>query len=634
MRDPSLSQQDGEAGANAPPEGKTKMTTTKTLTALCLLPIILKIAALAAAVEELRRDATGTISALRFKMARRISEKVQAILEAEIAIQKMKRDDLGFIRVGSTPTDIKRAFFSRRISDVQDERLDPFQQAKRLVERELLTPTDKETVEWSRSLHDDDKSTAAKKNNHTFLMRATAPLALDVATKLAKKCASFEEAWSFSLAALGELTARWDPAKGLRLSSFIMACLPLEAEKERQEAVLGDAQDWKAASVESVINRILDGEFNQPWTTWYSDCQLSQAKIFCSEGENPETLTGWEYPENATVTYDSEGRIVNGLPMMTTVKRTVPVRGKMVTKEVKEPVFNPMPLVSRFMATKSSRKAFTSKGLNKPRTWKRAKTGIQASVIEAAGKEFAQNLATYPKLSARDMTAARAKAPLRPLRREEITPRMVQSGMRQYRSDTQGFDERKWSLFAIASIMERLGKVSSYDVVITNDEGDETRKSDFLEAPEAEEVHPYDLAKEIILAIFVDEELDPAAQVSSLLSRNDLDSTTVEALSIVLAATPRITFAKLEAEDSPAYDAETISATSPLVAELKASGLYELALEIPVQKFLKAKGTAFFTLCSKYGVRVKHARLLVDMVTAHQAAIITTVSDSRADAWA
>lgn len=493
-------------------------------------------------------------------------------------------------------------------------RADSFELARRDVKIGFILLSDEQTLELAAVLGNEELDPEERQEAFELLFRASRAEALLAAATTTRAFESFESAWTGAQVALSVAIRRWDPRKGMRFLAYVRAILPSELEKERKEAALLDDQDWSGKAVAASIGTIVDDGHNRPWTSRYMDVQGNLKEL-------PSRRPTLEFPEFTSVTRDAQGRIVTLEPATTTEVREVTrrVKGKTIRefKEVHVPVANPM-LAWMTQRKANTMKAFKARTRNWPRKQTRSKTGYHLKEIETAGFAFRRSV-LGTKFTSRLMRRLVFLKPFRPLRRDDVSPRMVQQAMRRHRTlNETAFDERKWSVGRIASIMESLAHVTSYDELLVDDEGDGTRKSDLMAAPQPE-VDDYEQACERLITFGVQAGLSFRTPVAALLADNDLPEGLLKDIALVTQGQPRVTLAQIDRESTPEFDAEQLEDAQYITERLQKSGLWELALSIPTHKFLAAYHAGrpgFCTLCSRYGVRVKHAIQIMKAIDA------------------
>jgi len=444
----------------------------------------------------------------------------------------------------ATPNKLNRVPTSLEIRALSG-RTDDFELARHRAENGFLLLTDGDTFKFAGILQNEEASPAQKEAAYTYLSRNLAPLALQAAVKEADKFSSFAAAHSAADIALWKVVSRWDPKKGMKLSFFVQSTLPVELERERKEAEAVSRTEWIHIAVKTAMNEITENGYNKLYMTAYSDAQGDTVTLKARTAGTPPTLT-LAFPDTTTVT------------------RTAGITVRVPPEKFEGS--NGQTLPNLLLSWLNHRKANVSKTFNPrtrnwPRITARAKTGYKLTEIQSFGHEFSKStLGT--KLTSRLMQSRIFARPPRPIRQEDVTPRMVQDVMKQNRKlKNMPFDEKAWSLARIADIMYDLHTVTSYNAVITDSEGDTTQLLEFIAAPEQ------------------DDDVIP--------------------------------------EDE--FDTEELSDASRIAEHLMKSGLWELALSIPLKKFLtahRAGHPGFCTLCSRYGIRVKHALSIVKAIEA------------------
>ncbi|MFC5849155.1 hypothetical protein [Deinococcus petrolearius] len=546
-------------------------------------------------------------------------------------VNTLKGQNLTVCTVRSTK-DGDRVVEATHLSHTLESRLDPFQAARYEVTKNLVFLTDKQAIELSKVMNDPEADKDTREEVFELLFRATAPEALMLAVQEAEKFHNFDAAWASGRRALWKALERWDPTKGMRLLTFVRAVLPPEFERDYKEQDIHDQEDRVGTSVSSSMATILDGGHNRPWTTHYSDTQGQLLTI------QPRKTNTWgmvtqpavvvlQFPEFTTVGWEmtKKGhRIVSVLPQTRSQVQNVvkTVRGRQISelKEIQMPVANPMQAwMTQSKTDQSKAKVFNSKTRNWPRKQDRSKTGYKVSELVLTQQAFDETV-LGTKFTSRLMQRLVFLKPFKPIRDEDITPRMIQMAIRRHRTlHQQVFDERTWSLPKIGQIMENLKLITSYDEVISDDEGDTTRKSDFLAAPEQDAPDEFTQAVELVDAYVTVHGLDRQQPLATLLGR-DLTPELVDAIAVLAKGRPRVVIDDAVA-DQAEYAPEQFADATRISDKLMKSGLWEIATSIPLHKFLRAHrknaaGAEFCMLCSNYGVRVKFALQIVELVEA------------------
>lgn len=432
---------------------------------------------------------------------------------------------------------------------------DAFELARARVERDFVVLTDGETLKLTHLLHDEEVSPRQKENAYALLHRAAAPLALLAARDNASKFQSFEAAHSAAEIALWTTLRRWDPKKGMRLSTFVRLTLPVELERERKASEVIDRMNWAEITLKAAMHVITETGHNRLFLTNYTDAE-GTVTVHRLAGKAPQFTLA--FPLHATVTY------------LTTAQ------GNLIEKRATEATER-NPMLAWFTNMKATTvKTFSTRTRNWPRKQDRSKTGYKLSAIQKAGEDFITS--TFgTKLTSRLMRARVFHKPFRPIRQDEITPRMLQDVMRRDRvMKQQPFDEKAWSITRIADLMQQLHTVTSYDIALSDDEGDETRLLDFIAAPEHDE---------------------DDTEIETLQDENGEEQDVIK----------------------PRFNEGQLDDSQRITERLQASGLWEMAMNIPLKKFLNAYDAGrpgFCTLCSRYGIRVKHGLQIVRAIEA------------------
>ncbi|KQR21873.1 hypothetical protein [Deinococcus sp. Leaf326] len=528
--------------------------------------------------------------------------------------------------------DGERVVEGTHLSMMLESRLDPFQAAQYEVRKDLVFLTDKQAIELSKVLNDPETDKRTRNEVFELLFRTTAPEALKLAVQEAEKFHNFDAAWATGRRALWKALERWDPTRGMRLLTFVRAVLPPEFERDYKEQDIHDQEDRVGTSVSSSIATILDGGQNRPWTTHYSDTQGQLLTIQPREINEwgmvtQEAMVVLQFPEHTTVSWEMTkkgNRIVSVLPQTRSHVQNVvkTVRGRQISelKEVQLPISNPMQeWMTQSKTDQSGAKFFNPKTRNWPRKQDRSKTGYKVSELALTQQAFDETV-LGTKFTSRLMQRLVFLKPFKPIRDEDITPRMVQMAIRRHRTlSQQVFDARTWSLPKIGQIMEGLKMITSYDEVISDDAGDTTRKSDFLAAPDVDMPDEFAQAVELVDAYVTVHGLDRTQPLATLLGR-DLTPALVNAIAVLAKGRPRIVIDDAIV-DQAEYAPEQFADAARISEKLMKSGLWEIATSIPLHKFLlahrtKAAGAEFCALCSNYGVRVKFALQIVELVEA------------------
>jgi len=430
---------------------------------------------------------------------------------------------------------------------------DAFELARQEIVKEFLILNDAQVIKYVTAIKEDSEFSKKDQDEaYSRLHRAYAPLALQAAVAATRKQSNpgLEVAHSCAQISLWKVIKRWDPTKGIKLSSFVSLMLPIELDREIREEELVNRSEWKRISVSTTLENLLEHAGNQPYLTWYADAQLEvTAKNLMA------------FPEYTSVTRTG-AQMTLRTPDCT--ERQEVIKGKL--KVIKVPVANPM-LTWITDSKAPATKVFSTKRFNKPRTdhRKRAQTGFKIQEMIAARLEVLSQLQKHPKLTSTFMKSKIFARPARPLRRDDITPRMIQDAMRKNRRELgSAFDEKAWSIFQISELMHELYNVVSLDAPVSSDTESNATLADFMSAPEM-----FDADDEI-------------------------------------------------PEDE--FDFDELADASEIVASLQKSGLWEVALQMPLHKFLnahRAHRAGFCTLCSRYGLRVKHALQVVQVIEAH-----------------
>lgn len=421
---------------------------------------------------------------------------------------------------------------------------DDFELARRTAEQDFVLLSDGETLRLAGILASEDSTALRKEYAYTLLHRALSPIALLAAREQAGNFVSFSAAHSAALISLWRVVHRWDPKRGMRLSAFVRFTLPVELERERKEAEAISRSDWSHIAVRAAIHEIIQSGHNRPFMTAYSDAQGETLAPLLRRPGLPAPLV-LRFPAHTTVSLQA------GL--------TVRIPPEKVENGAGKP--QPNPLLSWF----SGHKSITVRTFPKPRNWPRkttrARTGYKVRQLQDAGEAF-RSTVFGSKFTSRLMQTRVFSRPPRPIREEDVTPRMVQDVMRQNRKlKGQPFDEQAWSVARIGALMDELYTVTSYDVTIQDDEGDETRLIDFLAAPDQDDEE------------FPEEEFAP----------------------------------------------EQVQDAARITERLQKTGLWETAMRIPLHRFLlayRAGRPGFCTLCSRYGIRVRHATEIMGAIEA------------------
>ena len=428
---------------------------------------------------------------------------------------------------------------------------DSFELARMESCKELLLLSDAQCIKYVSALDEEtDFNPADRQEAYSRLHRAFSPLALQAAVNATRKVSApgFDACLSSAHIALWLVVKRWNPAKGMKLSRFINLMLPVELDRQIKDEELISRTEWKRIAVSTVIEMLLSQGANQPYLTWYADTQLEVIG---------KRLMAFPTFTSVTSTTTRHGQLMTLRTPDTTSSESV-VNGK--RKVIQTPVANPM--LSWQNSKAALPKAFLNRRLNTPRKTKRSTTGFKVSELMSARSELHRQLRAHPLLTSSLMKSRLFARPARPLRRDDITPRMVQDAMRQHRRDTgAAFDEKAWSTHAIATLMDELYREVSLDAPVLADGEHTASLADFLAAPEQD-----------------DDEI------------------------------PEMEFSFDELADA-----------SDIVVSLQTSGLWEIALSIPLHKFLKAfriSRAAFCTLASSYGIRVRHAILICQTIEA------------------
>ena len=544
-------------------------------------------------------------------------------------VNTLKEQNLTVCIVKSTK-DGNRVIEGTHRAHMLESRLDPLQAARYEVTKDFVTLTDKQAIKLSKVLNDPETDKKTRNQVFELLFRATAPEALVLAAQEAEKFHNFDAAWASGRRALWKALERWDPTKGMRLLTFVRAVLPPEFERDHREQDIHDQEDRVGTSVSSSMATILDGGHNRPWTTHYSDTQGQLLTI------QPREINAWgrvaqpavvvlQFPEFTTVSWEMTkkgNRIVSVLPQTRSQVQNVvkTVRGRQISelKEIQLPVANPMQdWMTNSKTDQRKVKVFNSKTRNWPRKQDRSKTGYKVSELVLTQQAFDETV-LGTKFTSRLMQRLVFLKPFKPIRDEDITPRMVQMAIRRHRTlSQQVFDERTWSLPKIGQIMEGLKLITSYDEVISDDEGDTTRKSDFLAAPDVDMPDEFTQAVELVDAYVTVHGLDRQQPLVTLLER-DLTPELVNAVAVLAKGRPRVVIDDATV-DQAEYAPEQFADAARISDKLMKSGLWEIATSIPLHKFLLAYlagRPGFCTLCSRYGIRVKFALQIVELVEA------------------
>lgn len=428
---------------------------------------------------------------------------------------------------------------------------DSFELARTRVERDFLLLTDAETMKLAGLLKNEEASPRQREAAYAALHRATAPIALATAVREAHRFETFETAQAAAELALWTTVRRWEPTRGMKLNRFIALTLPVELERERRASAVIDRVSWSEIALKAAIHDITETGRNRPFLNLYSDTEGTAVTV-----KGKRSLT---FPVAATVQYidTPHGRAIAG-PLAQDSKDEL------------------NPLYAWTTHTKvNTRKVFTDRTRNWPRKQARSKTGYKLTELQDHHAAFTDS--TFgTKLTSRLMRARVFHKPYRPIREDEITPRMIQAVMRRDRlKKAQKLDEATWSIPRIAALLETLHTVTSYDIALTDDEGDETSLLEFIAAPERDDdlpeidtIHENGEEYDVIKPRFNEDELNDAAYITE---------------------------------------------------RLQASGLWELAMNLPLDKFIRAHDAGrpgFCTLCSRYGIRVSHALQIVKVIQA------------------
>lgn len=429
---------------------------------------------------------------------------------------------------------------------------DSFELARARVEREFLLLTDGETLKLAGLLRNEEAPKKQREAAYTALHRATAPIALAMAVKEAQRFPSFDAAHAAAELALWTTVKRWDPKRGMKLSKFLSLTLPGELDRERKANEVIDRVAWAEIAVKAAISAITETGRNRLFLNLYSD-----AEGLTNVSKGQRTLT---FHSQATVKYIE-------------TRHGLAIAGPLTTDDQG----GPNPLIQWFTHSKANTsKVFATRTRNWPRVTAKAKTGYKLSEIQTAGEEFTSSV-FGTKHTSRLMRAKVFNKPFRPIREDEVTPRMIQAIMRRDRlTKQQVFDEKAWSIDKIALLLEQLHTVTSYDITISDDEGDETRLQDFLAAPEKDDEQP---------------------EIETIQDENGEEMDVVK----------------------PRFNDDELNDAQYIAERLQASGLWELAMNLPLHKFLSAHDAGrpgFCTLCSRYGIRVKHALQIVKVIQA------------------
>lgn len=456
---------------------------------------------------------------------------------------------------------------------------DSFELARARAEREFTVLSDRDSIRLAGVLQNVESSPRLQELAYDALHRAVAPLSLLAARDSADRFQNFDAAYNAAEIATWTLLKRWDARKGMKLSAFLRHMLPVELEKQRKEVEVIDPSNWAELSIKATISAITLTGHNRLFLTGYSDSEGIAVSSKRVAGQRPRlSLT---FRAHATVTYMEtiKGNLITArTPMTTTALKDVEVvkggKKTVVRKEVELPQSNPMLTWLTDRKTNTLKFQFRTTR-NWPRKTAKAITGYKLAFIQEAGSQFRASVFGN-KFTSRLMQRKVFHKPFRPIREENVTPRMIQDMMRKDReTKSQPFDERAWSITKIGYLMEQLHQVTSYDAVITDDEGDSIRYSDFLAAPEQECDD-----REIETIQVGDEEMD-----------------------II----------------KPSFDEQELDDARYITERLQESGLWDIAMNLPLQKFLAAHHAGrpgFCTLCSRYGVRVKHALQIVKCIDA------------------
>ena len=214
--------------------------------------------------------------------------------------------------------------------------------------------------------------------------------------------------------------------------------------------------------------------------------------------------------------------------------------------------------------TKTATKADVEKvrffGRNKPRKQQRSRTGYKVAELKEVGQEFK----ALEKLSGRRSLAKVFRHPGMPMRRSAITARMVRAEMEYSRKKKGILLGKQWSLGTIELLMKEAYDLVSYDVRL-NTEADET----FLD----------------LMGVYHDP-----------LEEEEIEGD----------------------EDVPEFNETQTADASHMVGKLQQSGLWEVAMNLPLKKFMAAyqngNTKALAELCHAYGVRMRHARDICGIV--------------------
>ena len=457
---------------------------------------------------------------------------------------------------------------------------DSFELARARAERDFTVLTDAESIRLAGILSNEEATPKLREQAYNLLHAALGPIALLAARDNADRFQSFEAVHNAAEIALWTVVKRWDAKRGMKLSSFVRIMLPIELERERKEQEVVDRTDWAEIAVKAAIQAITNTGHNRLFLTGYSDAE-GLTKVIARKTQQQPAQLFLQFQPFATVTYLTtvNGNLISERAPMTAQEMLnveVIKKGYKTTesKTVDVPVANPM--LSWLTNHKTNIIKFTfGYTSNWPRKTAKAKTGYKLAFLQESGNQFQQSVLGI-KLTSRLMRAKVFNKPFKPIREDDVTPRMIQDIMRRDRQNKdQKFDEKAWTVGKIGFLMEQLHQVTSYDAVITDDEGDETRYSDFLAASERD-----DEEREIETIQVDGEEMD--------------------------IVKPRF-------NDDELHDAKYIT------ERLQNSGLWDIAMTIPLAKFLNAHHAGrpgFCTLCSRYGIRVKHALQIVKVIDA------------------
>lgn len=306
----------------------------------------------------------------------------------------------------------------------------------------------------------------------------------------------------------------WDSSKGITLGAWVAKTSGAEFYKERTAAELQEARP-DGLAVAAIKNKVSDS-YQKPIHTGY---RMAQA------------ISGEGFP------YAEQARVEGGEELGINDAKT------------------------------NTKATFVTKGLNKPRRYKRAKTGYRLDELSAIQNAFEGGISKLTSNAALKMVFSRE--PKR-IMRHEVSVAMVFGELIEDRRKRQMNLGKQWTAEYVQKLMDSEAIVMSYDQEISNGEGAQS---------------------------FKDSEV--TGFIPTYLSDEDDES------------------------DEPEFSESTLAEGKSLAQVLDGIGMLAIAIEIPLDKFLRAyrkyqedesKYTAFVRLCSRYQVRVKHAKQICEVV--------------------